>query len=106
MNCQPFDLIALGATELKQKKAAGVGSDDLYQLKYTRRDSRQCDVSPRESGTMRARASLDNPDVGTLVGTSADVRVDHGASEMLDAWARLNPEQRQNLMELVRRMLS
>ena len=32
---QPFDLIALGATELKQKKAAGVGSDDLSQLKYT-----------------------------------------------------------------------
>ena len=29
---QPFDLIALGATELKQKKAAGVGSDDLYQF--------------------------------------------------------------------------
>jgi hypothetical protein len=32
---QPFDLIALGATELKQKKAAGMGSDDLYQFKYT-----------------------------------------------------------------------
>ena len=32
---QPFDLIALGTTELKQKKAAGVGSDDLYQFKYT-----------------------------------------------------------------------
>jgi len=28
-------LIAVGATELKQKKAAGMGSDDLYQLKYT-----------------------------------------------------------------------
>jgi hypothetical protein len=39
MNCQPFDLIALGATELKQKKAAGVGSDDLYQFKYARQDS-------------------------------------------------------------------
>ena len=33
--CQPFDLIALGATELKQKKAAGLNSDDLHQLKYT-----------------------------------------------------------------------
>ena len=32
---QPLNLIALGTTELKQKKAAGVGSDDLYQLKYT-----------------------------------------------------------------------
>ena len=87
---------------LKESDPADLDED----AKYTRRDSRQCDVSPRESGTMRARASLDNPDVGTLVGTSADVRVDHGASEMLDAWARLNPEQRQNLMELVRRMLS
>ena len=38
---QPFDLIALGTTELKQKKAAGVGSDDLYQLKYTPLDSNQ-----------------------------------------------------------------
>ena len=55
---------------------------------------------------MRARGSLDEPDVGTLVGTSADVSVDHDASEMLDAWARLNPEQRQNLMEFVKRMLS
>ena len=36
---QPFDLMALGTTELKQKKAAGVGSDDLYQLKYTPEDS-------------------------------------------------------------------
>ena len=36
---QPFDLIAVGATELKQKKAAGVGSDDLHQLKYTPEDS-------------------------------------------------------------------
>ena len=32
----PFDLIALGTTQLKQKKAAGVGSDDLHQLKYSR----------------------------------------------------------------------
>ncbi|MGI9466609.1 MAG: hypothetical protein ACR2OA_05765 [Rubripirellula sp.] len=31
---QPFDLFALGTTELKQKKAAGMGSDDLRQLKY------------------------------------------------------------------------
>ena len=36
---QPFDLIALGTTELKQKKAAGVDSVDLYQLKYARQDS-------------------------------------------------------------------
>ncbi|MDG2381445.1 MAG: hypothetical protein P8N76_07210 [Pirellulaceae bacterium] len=38
---QPFDLIALGTAELKQKKAAGVGSDDLHQLKYTPLDSNQ-----------------------------------------------------------------
>ena len=38
---QLSDLIALGSTELKQKKAAGVGSDDLYQLKYTPLDSNQ-----------------------------------------------------------------
>ena len=36
---QPFDLIAVGATELKQKKAAGMGSDDLDQFKYTREGS-------------------------------------------------------------------
>ena len=33
--CRRFDLIALEAAELKQKKAVGVGSDDLYQFKYT-----------------------------------------------------------------------
>ena len=33
---QPFDLIAVAAMELKQKKAAGVDSDDLHQFKYTR----------------------------------------------------------------------
>jgi hypothetical protein len=38
---QSFDLIAVGATELKQKKAAGVSSDDLHQLKYTPLDSNQ-----------------------------------------------------------------
>ena len=38
---QPFDLIALGTTELKQKKAAGVGSDDLDQFQYTSLDSNQ-----------------------------------------------------------------
>ena len=32
---QTFDLIALGTTELKQKKAARMGSDDLCQFKYT-----------------------------------------------------------------------
>ena len=36
---QPFDLIALMAIDLKQKKAAGVGSDDLRQFKYPREDS-------------------------------------------------------------------
>ena len=36
---QPFELIALGTTELKQKKVAGVGSDDLDQWKYTREGS-------------------------------------------------------------------
>ena len=36
---QPFDRIAFGTTELKQKKAAGMGSDDLYQLQYTPEDS-------------------------------------------------------------------
>ena len=36
---QPFDLIAVGATELKQMKAAGAGSDDLHQFKYTPEDS-------------------------------------------------------------------
>ena len=33
--------LANRAAELKQKKAAGVGSDDLYQLKYTPLDSNQ-----------------------------------------------------------------
>ena len=34
-SCWPFDLIALGTIELKQKKAAGVGSDGLYQFEYS-----------------------------------------------------------------------
>ena len=36
---QPFNLIAYEAKDLKQKKAAGVSSDDLHQLKYTPEDS-------------------------------------------------------------------
>ena len=36
---QLFNLIAYEAKDLKQKKAAGVGSDDLYQFKYTPEDS-------------------------------------------------------------------
>ena len=36
---QPFDPVALAPEVLKQKKAAGVGSDDLYQFKYTPEDS-------------------------------------------------------------------
>lgn len=40
---QPSDLIAVGATELKQKKAAGVSSDGLHQVMYTRRDSIRCE---------------------------------------------------------------
>jgi hypothetical protein len=32
---QPFDLIAVGTTELKQKKAAGADSGDLHQVMYT-----------------------------------------------------------------------
>ena len=90
----------------KQKKAIGVGSDDLYQLNYTPEDARQCDASPRESGTMRARGSFHEPDVGTLVGTSADIRADQDTSEILDAWEQLNSEQWQNLMALVKRMLN
>ena len=38
---QPFDLIAIGTAELKQKKATGVTSDDLYQCEYTPLDSNQ-----------------------------------------------------------------
>jgi hypothetical protein len=37
---QPFDLIAVAAMELKQKKAAGVDSDDLHQFKYSPSDSK------------------------------------------------------------------
>ena len=36
---QPFKLIAYEAKDLKQKKAAGVGSDGLLELKYTPEDS-------------------------------------------------------------------
>ena len=36
---QTFDLIAYEAKDLKQKKAAGVGSDGLLELKYTPEDS-------------------------------------------------------------------
>ena len=36
---QPFDLIAVGVTESKRLKVAGVSSDDLRQAMYTRQDS-------------------------------------------------------------------
>ena len=36
---QPVKLIAYEAKDLKQKKAAGVGSDGLLELKYTPEDS-------------------------------------------------------------------
>ena len=32
---QPFDMIAVGTTDLKQKKAAGADSGDLHQVMYT-----------------------------------------------------------------------
>ena len=38
---QPFDLIAVGTTELKQKKAAGADPGDLHQVMYTPLDSNQ-----------------------------------------------------------------
>ena len=38
---QNVDLLVLWTAWLKQKKAAGVGSDDLHQLKYTPLDSNQ-----------------------------------------------------------------
>ena len=38
---QLFDLIVIGTAELKQKKATGVTTDDLYQCEYTPLDSNQ-----------------------------------------------------------------
>ena len=52
---QPFELIALGTTELKQKKAAGVGSDDLYQLKYSNTASKN-----KESAQERQKSGIDS----------------------------------------------
>jgi len=62
MNCQPFDLIALGATELKQKKAAGVVFDDLHQLEYTWVDAFRtslCSNSQTIADFLRRFADLD-----------------------------------------------
>ena len=59
---QPFDLIALGTTELKQKKAAGVGSDDLYQFKYSWVDAFRtslCSNSQKIADFLRRLADLD-----------------------------------------------
>lgn len=69
--------MALGTTELKQKKAAGVGSDDLYQLKYT----------PEESNGLgntlakQSKASL----VGQSVGQTA-LQDDSQTDELLELW--------------------
>ena len=62
MNCQPFDLIALGAKELKQKKAAGVVFDDLHQLEYSWVDAFRtslCSNSQKIADFLRRFADLD-----------------------------------------------
>ena len=78
---QPFDLIALGATELKQKKAAGVGSDDLYQLKYTPEVS----VSATDS-----RSECDSLSFGGILG-----------GKLQSLWFELTLEQQQRVIDLM-----
>lgn len=60
MNCQPFDLIALGATELKQKKAAGVVFDDLHQLEYSGSNSLRDDSHGQDHLQLRSQIQLDS----------------------------------------------
>jgi len=58
----PSDLIALRTTERKQKKAAGLGSDDLYQFKYTWVDAFRtslCSNSQKIADFLRRFADLD-----------------------------------------------
>ncbi len=59
---QPFDLIAVGATELKQMKAAGVDSDDLHQFKYTPEDSNPPDLVVPSLFSLTATGSCTIPD--------------------------------------------
>ncbi len=90
---QPFDLIALGATELKQKKAAGVGSDDLYQLKYTPEDSNALGNSLAK----QSKASL----VGHLVGQTS-LQYDPQTDELLELWSGIEPKKRSQVLGVLK----
>ena len=68
----------LSATELKQNKAAGVGSDDLYQFKYTPEDSNALGNSLAK----QSKASL----VGHSVGQTS-LQYDHQTDELLELWS-------------------
>ncbi|MFT5525175.1 MAG: hypothetical protein ACI9HK_003142 [Pirellulaceae bacterium] len=57
---QPFDLIAVGVTESKQKNATGVDSDDLHQVKYTWLD------------TFRTTLAEGSPDLRGVLGQIED----------------------------------
>ena len=94
---QPFELIALGTTELKQKKAAGVGSDDLYQFEYTPEDSNALGNSLAK----QSKSSL----VGQLVGQTA-LQDDSQTDELLELWYAIEPEKRSHVLEILQLVCS
>ena len=90
---QPFDLIAFGTAELKQKKAAGVGSDDLHQFKYTP------EVFQTHCKTVAKASSVTSGDLlGVLQRTQQ--------AELLELWANLSKDQQKLVLELARDLYS
>ena len=90
---QPFDLIAGGMTELKQKRSAGVGSDDLYQFKYT------SEVFHSSQKTRQKSSDVASGDLSR-------VQQRDQQHELFEHWAKLSKDQQQSVFELVRMLAS
>ena len=89
---QPFDLIAVGATELKQKKAARVGSDGLHQVIYTSLDSNQSRKTRKKPAESECEFS----------NSFQFPEIDGHLAELRERWPTLTDDQKQEFLKLLR----
>ncbi len=94
---QPFDLIALGTAELKQKKAAGVGSDDLHQLKYTPEVYLPNQVSRENDDLPTNNDPYDDHQPPTIIDRFCDANL----NIIVKSWQHLDYESQMRIMQIV-----
>ena len=78
---------------MKQKKAAGMGSDDLYQFNYTPEDSNALGNSLAK----QSKAGL----VGQSVGQTA-LQDDSQTDELLELWYAIEPKKRSQVLGVLK----